>query len=296
VAQSKVAFLGLGSMGAPMAAILARADVELAVWNRTPRPNAVPGARVADTVEDACRGADVVITMLADDAAVAAVALGEKGVVACLARGGMHIGMSTVSVALARRLVDAHAAAGHSFVAAPVFGRPDAAAARKLWIVPGGTAADLARAEPLFAAMGQGTFPMPDPPRAALAKLLGNFLILATIESVGEALTLAEKAGLDPAQLLAMLTGTLFGSPVVQRYGQILAETTFEPAGFKMPLGLKDANLAIQAGEEFRVPMPVANLARERLLTALAQGREGWDWSGFASVIRESAGLAPRRK
>ncbi len=291
----KVAFLGLGAMGAPMAANLASAGTALTVWNRTPKPSAVPGATTASTPAEACRDADVAVTMLADDAAVEQVVLGPDGVVTGLRRGALHVGMSTISVALARRLLEAHAARGQRFVAAPVFGRPDAAAARKLWIVPGGAAQDLATVRPLFEALGQGTFPMPDPPKAALAKLLGNFLILATIESLGETLTLAEKAGLDPAQLLAMLTGTLFGSPVVQRYGQILAATAFEPTGFRMPLGLKDANLALQAGEELRTPLPVASLARERLLTALARGRDEWDWSGFASVIREAAGLQPRR-
>jgi 3-hydroxyisobutyrate dehydrogenase-like beta-hydroxyacid dehydrogenase len=291
----KVAFLGLGSMGTPMAANLVAAGMSVTVWNRTPKPGAVKGAKAAATPAEACRDAEVAVTMLADDAAVERVVLGEHGVISGLPRGALHVGMSTISVALARRLVEAHAASGHRFVDAPVFGRPDAAAARKLWIIPGGDPDDLARAQPIFEALGQGTFAMPDQPRAALAKLLGNFLILATLESFGEALAVAEKAELDPAQLLGMLTGTLFGSPVVQRYGQILVETKFEPAGFRMPLGLKDVNLALQAGEELKAPMPVASLARDRLLAALAHGRENWDWSGMASVIRESVGLPPRR-
>lgn len=291
----KVAFLGLGAMGTPMAANLVVAGMALTAWNRTPKPGAVKGAQAAATPAEACRDAEVAITMLADDVAVEQVVLGENGVMAGLARGALHINMSTISVALARRLVQAHGGAGHRFVNAPVFGRPDAAAARQLWIVPGGSADDLARAKLLFEALGQGTFPMPDPPRAALAKLLGNFLILATIESFGEALVVAERAEIDPGQLLQMLTSTLFGSPVVKRYGQILVETGFEPAGFRMPLGLKDAKLALEAADELRAPLPVADLARERLLTALARGREDWDWSGFASVIREAAGLPPRR-
>jgi 3-hydroxyisobutyrate dehydrogenase-like beta-hydroxyacid dehydrogenase len=132
-------------------------------------------------------------------------------------------------------------------------------------------------------------------PHATLAKLLGNFMIASTIEMLGESLALAEKAGLDPSRLLGMLTGTLFGAPVVKRYGQIVADTAFEPAGFQLALGLKDVNLALGAGEELRVPLPLASLVRERMLTALAQGREQFDWSGFASVIRAAAGLEPVR-
>ena len=132
-------------------------------------------------------------------------------------------------------------------------------------------------------------------PQASLAKLLGNFMIASTIEMLGESLALAEKAGLDPSRLLGMLTGTLFGAPVIKRYGQLVADTAFEPAGFQLALGLKDVNLALGAGEELRVPLPLASLVRERMLTALAQGRERFDWSGFASVIREAAGLEPVR-
>lgn len=147
----------------------------------------------------------------------------------------------------------------------------------------------------MFAALGQGTFPMGSAPQASLAKLLGNFMIASTIEMLGESLALAEKAGLDPSRLLGMLTGTLFGAPVIKRYGQLVADTAFEPAGFQLALGLKDVNLALGAGEELRVPLPLASLVRERMLTALAQGRERFDWSGFASVIREAAGLEPVR-
>jgi len=290
-----IAFLGLGAMGVPMARNLAAAGHDLVVWNRTPKPDAVPGARSATSPAEACRAVELAITMLADDAAVESVVFDRDGVLGALARGACHLGMSTVSVGLARRLADAHSSQGQGFVASPVFGRPDAAAARKLWIVPGGTAADVARSRPVLEALGQGIFPMPDAPGAALAKLLGNFLILATIESLGEALALAEKSGLDPERLLEMLTGTVFGSPIAKNYGKIIATTAFEPAGFRLPLGLKDAKLALAAGEELNVPLPLAGLTRDRLLTALARGRADWDWSGLASVIREDAGLSPRR-
>lgn len=291
-----VAFIGLGSMGLPMARNLVQAGFDVRVWNRTAaKARDVPGAWAAPTPAAAADGAEFAVSMLADDAAVEAAALGPDGILSGLTKGAIHVGASTVSVALCRRLVDVHAAKGVGYVAAPVFGRPDAAAAKQLWIVPGGAPADVERCSVVFAALGQGTFPMGSAPQATLAKLLGNFMIASTIEMLGESLALAEKAGLDPSRLLGMLTGTLFGAPVVKRYGQLVADTAFEPAGFQLALGLKDVNLALGAGEELRVPLPLASLVRERMLTALAQGRERFDWSGFASVIREGAGLAPVR-
>lgn len=294
--MSALAFLGLGAMGLPMARNLVAAGFDVRVWNRTAgKVRDVPGARSAPTPAAASDGADFAVTMLADDAAVEATVLGPDGVLAGLGKNAVHLGASTVSVALSRRLAEAHAEKGVGYVAAPVFGRPEAAAAKQLWIVAGGAAADLERCAPVFAALGQGAFPMRSAPEASLAKLIGNFMIASTIEMLGESLALAEKAGLDPARLLAMLTGTLFGAPVVKRYGQLVADAVFEPAGFYLPLGLKDVNLALGAGEELRVPLPLGSLVRERMLTALARGRERFDWSGFASVIREAAGLEPVR-
>ena len=291
-----VAFIGLGSMGLPMARNLVQAGFDVRVWNRTAtKTREVPGARPAPTPAAAADGAEFAVSMLADDAAVEAAALGPDGILAGLRKGAIHVGASTVSVAFCRRLADAHAAKGVGYVAAPVFGRPDAAAAKQLWIVPGGAPADVERCSAVFAALGQGLFPMGSAPQASLAKLLGNFMIASTIEMLGESLALAEKAGLDPSRLLGMLTGTLFGAPVIKRYGQLVADTAFEPAGFPLALGLKDVTLALGAGEELRVPLPLASLVRERMLTALAQGRERFDWSGFASVIREAAGLEPVR-
>jgi 3-hydroxyisobutyrate dehydrogenase-like beta-hydroxyacid dehydrogenase len=294
--MTRIAFLGLGRMGTAMARNLAAAGYTVTVWNRTPKPpTEVPGARIAATIADAARDAEVAVTMLSDDRAVESVVFREGGLLASLPRGALHLGCSTISVALAERLVAAHEGAGQRFVAAPVFGRPDAAAKRQLWIVPGGSEADIAACADLFSALGRGTFPMPTAPQAALAKILGNFMIAATVESLAETLTLAERAGLAPERLLAMLTGTLFGSPVVERYGGLIARTEFQPAGFAMPLGLKDVDLALAAAEPRRVPLPLASLLRDHFLEALAKGRDDWDWSGVASVVREAAGLPPVR-
>jgi 3-hydroxyisobutyrate dehydrogenase-like beta-hydroxyacid dehydrogenase len=262
------------------------------VWNRSPeKTRLVTGAEPVPTPRAAASGASIVVTMLPDDRVVEAVTLGSDGVLRGLSPGGVHVGMSTISVALTRRLAEAHAATGTTYLAAPVFGRPDAAAGRLLWIVPGGPTAEVERCAPLWAALGQGTFPLPTAPQAALAKLAGNFLIAANIEALGEALVLGEKGGIDPDRLLALLTGTIFGSPVVRGYGARIVQADFEPAGFAMPLGLKDVDLALAAGRELGVPLRLGELARERLVQALARKREGYDWSGFATVIREEAGL-----
>jgi 3-hydroxyisobutyrate dehydrogenase-like beta-hydroxyacid dehydrogenase len=229
--------------------------------------------------------------MLADDAAVNAVTFGPDGILDALEAGAMHIGMSTVSVACTTRLVQAHAERGRDYVAAPVFGRPEAARNRKLYVVPGGSDGALQRAGQVFAAIGQGVFPMGTAPQASVAKLAGNFLIAATIESLGEALTLAEKSGIDPARLLEMLTGTLFGSPLVTGYGQRMVKGEYVPPGFTIRLGLKDVNLALAAAESAGVPMPLGELVQDRMETAIERGRGEIDFAGFMTVIREEAGL-----
>lgn len=284
-----VAVLGLGRMGRPMAGNLVSSGFAVRTWNRS--GGAVAGAAERASIAEAVGEADVALTMLADDAALEAVTFGEGRLLSGLGRGALHVGMSTISVALAGRLAEAHRAAGQGFVAAPVFGRPEAAAARQLWIVPGGDAADVERLAPVFAALGQGTFPMPGAREAALAKLCGNFMIAANIELIAEALALGEKGGIPPAALLGMLTGTLFGSPVVKRYGAMIAAGEFTPPGFAMALGLKDMRLVLEAAEQGRTPLPVAELLHSRFLTAMATGREGLDWAGIAAVVREEAGL-----
>jgi 3-hydroxyisobutyrate dehydrogenase-like beta-hydroxyacid dehydrogenase len=294
--SATVGFLGAGAMGAPMAANLVAAGFAMRVWNRSrARAEGIAGATVAATPREAATGADFVITMLADDAAVESVTFGADGLLAGLGPEGIHIGMSTIAVAATRRLVVAHAGQHRAYLAAPVFGRPEAAAAKLLWIVPGGDAPTVARCAPLFAALGQGTFPMPGAEQAALAKLAGNFLIGATIEALGEALVLGEKGGLDPEQLLALFTGTLFSAPIYRNYGPRIARTEFTPAGFALPLALKDFRLILDAARGAGAPMPLAELVKDRLSEALRLGREDHDFAGFATVIREEAGLPARR-
>ena len=291
-----IGFLGLGAMGFPMAANLVSAGFEVHAWNRSPgKAEALTGARIARTPREAAVGAEFVVTMLADDAAVEGATGGPDGLLAGLAPGGVHLSMSTLSLAATRRLARLHDEQARGFVAAPVFGRPDAARGRQLWIVPGGDPRIVRQADPIFAALGQGTFPQPAAEQAVLAKLAGNFLIGATIEALGEALALAEKGGLDPERLLDILTSTLFGSPVVRSYGGRVARTEFTPPGFALPLARKDFRLILDAARETAVPMPLAELVADRLTEALRLGRDEYDFAGLASVIREEAGLTERR-
>jgi len=288
-----VGFIGLGRMGTGMTANLLKAGHPVTVYNRTPEKAdalVAQGASAAARVSDACRG-EAVITMLSNDEAVESVAFGKDGIVDTLPPGAIHVSSSTISVALSERLAQAHARAGQRFVSAPVFGRPDAAAAGKLFMVVAGEPAAVKAATPLFEAMGQKTFVLSESPQAAnLAKLSGNFLIASVIESLGEAMALVGKGGIDRRQYLDMLTSTLFNAPVYKTYGGLIAGGVFEPAGFAAPLGHKDMRLTLAAAEALRVPMPLASLLRDRFLTLLAHGGDHLDWSAIGGLAAKDAG------
>jgi 3-hydroxyisobutyrate dehydrogenase-like beta-hydroxyacid dehydrogenase len=289
----KLGFLGLGQMGAGMAANLVKAGHEVTVYNRSPEktePLAAQGAKVANTAGDACTG-EAVFSMVADDKALEALAFGENGILACLPENAIHISASTISFALSERLTEAHAKAGQRFVAAPVFGRPEAAAAAKLFVVAAGEAGALADCAPLFEAVGQRSFIFGDTPSVAnVVKLSGNFLIGSVIEALGEAFALTGKAGVDAQAYLDLLTSTLFNAPVYKTYGGLIAGGVFEPAGFAAILGQKDIRLTLAAAETLRVPMPIASLLRDRFLTLLAQGGETLDWSAVGSLAAKDSG------
>jgi 3-hydroxyisobutyrate dehydrogenase-like beta-hydroxyacid dehydrogenase len=289
----RIGFIGLGRMGSGMATNLVKAGHEVTVFNRTPgkvRALVEHGARVAAQVADACRG-DAVITMLANDTAVESVVFGAQGIIASLGKSAIHVSMSTISVALAERLAAAHASAGQRFVSAPVFGRPEAAAAAKLFIVAAGAPDAVEACRPLFAALGQKTFSIGEkPPAGNLVKLSGNFLSASVIEALAEAIALIGKAGIDPRQYLEVLTSSLFTAPVYKIYGGLIAEQNFEPAGFAAGLGHKDIDLTLAAAETLRVPMPLASLLHDRFLTLLAQGGEELDWSAIAQLAAKDAG------
>jgi 3-hydroxyisobutyrate dehydrogenase-like beta-hydroxyacid dehydrogenase len=280
-------------MGRPMAGNLIEAGHQLRVWNRS-RPAAEElGRKGAEVVgEPGGVFGEALVSMLADDGAVRDVILG-SGMLDRAPRGGIHVNMATISVALTEELTKEHRRRGLHYVAAPVFGRPEAAAARQLNIVAAGDGAALDRVQPLLDAMGQRTWRLGEEPReAAAAKLAGNFLIAAAIECMGEAVVMAERYGVRPAALLEILGNTLFAAPVYRNYGALIADRRYEPAGFRLELGLKDVRLALAAGESARTPMPVASLLRDHLLEAIAQGDGQRDWSALAEVARRHAEAA----
>ena len=288
-----IGFIGLGNMGQGMAANLLKAGHRVTVYNRSPgKAEALVqrGATAAVSVAEASN-AEVVFTMLSDDRAVEAVAFGADGIVASLAPGATHVSSSTIGVALSERLAAAHADAGQRYAAAPVFGRPEAASAAKLFVIAAGPPELLQQLSPLFDAIGQRTFVVSDRPQAAnLVKLSGNFLLASAIESVSEAVALVAKAGVDRQQYVDILTSTLFAAPAYQIYGGLIARREFEPAGMPATLGLKDVRLVLAAAEGLQVPLPVASVLRDRLLTLVATGGGHLDWSAVSMLADRDAG------
>lgn len=290
-----VGFIGLGNMGQPMARNLLRAGHQLQVYNRTPQRAqalAADGAVPVDSPASAATGVDVVITMLADDAAVEGAVFGEYGLLDTLAPGTTHLSMSTNSVALSRRLAEAHARAGQQYLSAPVFGRPDAAAAGMLWIVAAGPPATMEQCRPLLEAVGQGIVVVGEEPEAAnVVKLAGNFLFASALEAMAESFALIRKYGIDTNQFLDLVGEKLFRSPTYQNYGRLIAEARYEPVGFKMRYGAKDTRFVLQAAESQAVPMPLASLVHENYVSGIARGWGDIDWSSLGRVAAANAGL-----
>jgi 3-hydroxyisobutyrate dehydrogenase-like beta-hydroxyacid dehydrogenase len=293
--NKEVGFIGLGAMGSPMAANLLAGGFKLRVWNRTAAkaaPLMARGAIATAQVAEVAVTGGIVVTMLADDDAVESVVSGADGLAARLQAGGVHISMSTIGPATARRLAQMHLAAGNIYVAAPVFGRPENAELRQLVVCTSGPGEAKARIRPLLESMGRAIFDFGEEPGAAnVAKLCGNFLIASAIEAMAEAFTMAEKSGVDRAQVAEMLTTTLFAAPVYQRYGEMIAAKRHLPAGFRLPLGLKDVELVLKTASAARVAMPLAGMIRERIIAGLAHGREELDWSALALGVLDDAAI-----
>lgn len=292
-----VGFIGTGSMGEPMARNLLAAGYPLRVYNRTPekaQPLADQGAHVVSRPADVVEPGGIVITMVSNDAALEAVTTGSGGVLERLGPEGVHLVTSTVAPETAARLAPLHAERGAAYVAAPVFGRPDAAAAKKLWVVEAGPQQARERVRPVLEAIGQGIFDVGDDPRLAnVVKLCGNFMIVAAMEAMAEAFTLAEKNGVPRETIYSVLTQTTFANPLYQNYGRAIAQHRYSPAGFQLALGLKDVSLALQTGASSQTPMPLASLLRDRLTAQVAKGRRDLDWSALALGVAEDAGLSP---
>ncbi|BFU94380.1 MAG: 3-hydroxyisobutyrate dehydrogenase [Nitrospira sp.] len=294
-----IGFIGLGNMGRAMAGNLLKAGYRLHLYNRTPEKAAsllAQGAALMSRPNDTAEPGGIVLTMLADDRAVENIVYGERGILERLGPGGVHLSMSTISPATARRLAEDHGKYRTAYVAAPVFGRPEAAAARKLWVCLSGPQAAKDRVQPILRALGQGVFDFGQEPEAAnVVKLAGNFLLASAIEALGEALTFAEKNGIDRGKLASMLAQTLFACPAYQTYGETIAQERYQPAGFTLSLGLKDINLVLQTAADSTVPMPLASLLRDRFLALVAQGRGHLDWAAMALGAAHDAGL-PRKQ
>ncbi len=290
-----IGFIGLGNMGRPMAANLLAAGHHMRVFSRkdeSAAPLVAQGAlRVTHTHETAVPGG-IVITMLSDDAALEEVAIGDGKLARALGSGGVHVSMSTVSPAASRRVAAQLAGLGVSYVAAPVFGRPDAAAAQKLWICVSGGRAAKERVLPILQALGQGVFDFgEDAGGANVVKLAGNFLLASAVEAMAESMALAAKNGIDTESLMDMMGQTLFACPVYRTYGGMLIRRRYDPPGFRLALGLKDVDLVLKTASDSKTPMPLASLLHDRMLAGVAKGRGDLDWAIVGQEVNEQAGL-----
>jgi len=294
--SASIGFIGLGSMGLPMATNLIKAGHKLRVYNRTAdkaEPLLTQGAEVGHTPADVVEAGGIVVTMLANDQALEEVVL-SSGFLEKLGKDGIHLSMSTVSPTTTKKLAEAHQKHGSHYVTATVFGRPDVAAAAKLWVCISGNPNAKEKVMPLVNALGQGVFDFGEAEGAAnVVKIAGNFLIISAIEAMAEAFTLAEKNGIERTKIAEFFGQTLFGCPIYQNYGKIIAQQQYEPAGFKLSLGLKDITLALQTAKESQMPMPLASLVHDHLIAAVAKGKGDIDWTGLASEVSEAAGMNP---
>jgi 3-hydroxyisobutyrate dehydrogenase-like beta-hydroxyacid dehydrogenase len=300
----KLGFVGLGHMGSGMARNLAAAGHEVTVWNRS-REKAealvsAPGSekssekkatRVASSPAEAAKGAEAVFTMLADDHATEEAVFGENGLASALPAGAIHIASSTISTEFARHLASEHAKRKQGYLSAPVFGRPEAAAAGKLLVVAGGAKELIDRVKPLFESIGRATFIAGSEPwQANLVKVCGNLTIIAIIETLGEVFATLKKSGVEPGVLMDAIN-ELHGSPVYKNYGGMIVRNQFEPAGFALKLGLKDVRLVLKAADECGAPLPLASLIHDQLLSALANGQGDKDWASLAQIAARNAGV-----
>ena len=294
----EVGFIGTGSMGKPMAENILEAGHELTVYNRTKSKTkslGEAGATVVDSPAEAARKNPLVVTMVSDDEAMNDVVFGSDdgdGLINGLSEDALHVAMSTISPETSRTLAEAHRASNQEYVAAPVFGKPNFAENGTLSVVAAGPEEPVKRCRPLFGAVGRQHFVVgTEPFKANIVKVIGNFTIAAMMETLGECFALAEKAGVDASQFLEVINDSLFDSPLYEAYGESILEKDFEPAGFKLELGLKDMRLAQETAREHDAPMPLLSLVHDNLLSAVANGRGDIDWSGLGQVAARNAGL-----
>jgi 3-hydroxyisobutyrate dehydrogenase-like beta-hydroxyacid dehydrogenase len=290
-------FIGLGNMGLPMAANLLKAGYPLRVYNRTAQKAeqlVALGATLVDSPSAVVEPGSIVFTMLADDAAVESVTVGNRDFLDRFGGGGIHVSMSTIGPETARDLAEQHAKKGVSYLAVPVIGRPDRAAAGNLFILLAGEENAKRMVEPILKHLSERIFDFGEQPwKANVAKLVVNFSIMAAIESMAEAFTLAEKEEIPREKIASLLSETLFAGVVYKGYGDLVARHRYQPAGFRLRLGWKDLHLALRVADESETPMPIASLLANRFLSALAKGRADLDWGALALGASEDAGLSP---
>jgi len=294
----KVALLGLGKMGTAIAAVLLRSGHQLTVYNRTAgkaQELANHGAKIASTPKEAVSDAEVVLTVVLDDAAMEHVTFGPDGILQALPQGAVHAGLSTISVELAKRLQREHAQRGREYIGAPVLGRPEAAREAKLILIAGGAPAGIAKVQPVFDALGRVTFRAgTEPWHANLFKLCSNFMISSMLETFGEAQALIRKAGSEPVEFVGLMA-EFWGSTIYRNYGMLIATGKYDPPGGTLALGLKDNRLLLDAARELTVPLPLASLVRDQMLAAIAAGNAELDWSSLSDTAMRNAGLTPNR-
>jgi 3-hydroxyisobutyrate dehydrogenase-like beta-hydroxyacid dehydrogenase len=278
-----------------MAANLLKAGYPVRVWNRTAAraaPLATQGATIVSRPEEVSEPGGVLISSLSNDQVLTEVVEANRDLLRRLGPRGVHVSTSTVAPTTSRRLAESHQQYGVTYLAAPVLGRPDAAAAAKLWIFLSGPQEAKERVQPILRTLGQGVFDLNEDPGAAnVVKLACNFLLASALEAMAEACTLAEKNGIDRRLLADLLVQTVFDCPVYRNYGKQIAEQRYQPALFKLSLGLKDISLALQTAAASQTPMPLGSLLHDRFLAAVAKGRGGLDWTGLAGEVSEAAGL-----
>jgi 3-hydroxyisobutyrate dehydrogenase-like beta-hydroxyacid dehydrogenase len=291
----KIGFIGLGNMGHALAQNLLADGYDLKVYNRTPDKAddlVKKGARLVSKPAEVVSKGGIVISVLSNDQAVEEIVFGEGGILPRMKEDTVHLSISTLGPDTARKLAKAHEEHGSKYVASPIFGRPDAAATRKLWVCTAGPQAAKERVQPILQALSQGVYDFGEDVGAAnIVKLAGNFMIVSAMEAMAEALTLGEKNGIERSALINMLTQTIFTGRIYQNYGQAISQKRYMPAGFFMELGLKDINLALKTAEAAKMPMPLASLLRDRFMVGMAKGRDKMDWSALSLGVSEDAGL-----
>lgn len=293
--NNEISFIGIGNMGSPMARNLMQAGFRLTIFDKDQKKMKElerEGAKLASKITDAITQKCFIITMLPNDEALIDVMLGENKIAASLNQNHIHISMSTVSSQTLKEISQAHQNYGSGFIAAPVVGRPEAAAAKKLWIFLAGNNQIKNTARPILEHLGQGIYDFGEDITAAnVIKLAINFLILSAIEAMGEAMAFIKKSNFDPTLFSDMICQTLFSCQAYQYHARNIATHNFSPAGFRLALGEKDITLLMQAAEKINVPMPLASLLYDRLISALAKKRDDLDWSAITLNCAEDAGL-----